>query len=76
MEKFNGWKNYETWLCNLWLQESMHDLQYYNAGELHDEFAEHIDELSDYTTYNKFFKDILFNALERIDFQEIIDNAK
>jgi len=19
---YNGWKNYETWLCNLWMQES------------------------------------------------------
>lgn len=77
MEKYNGWANYETWAVNLWLtNEIMMDLSEMDKVELEDEILYHLDQIPDASAFSKMFKDILYQTLNKVDYQEIIDNAK
>lgn len=83
MEKYNGWKNYETWLFNLhygdYLYESYQDLKKYNPNLNLDsvQFVENfidslfIDELPSST--HRFFLNIIRTAIDRIDVEEIAE---
>lgn len=80
-DKYNGWSNRETWLCNLWrtnaqgyeyeereLLEAYGKDAYDISKELENEYEEYLAELG---IDNGLFSDLLSTALGRIDFYEI-----
>lgn len=85
-EKYNGWKNYETWLANLWLtndQEVMEELQanandmdLYDLAEGTKEWlTEQMNDIKD-TIGNNLFSDLMSAAFSEIDFYEIAKALK
>lgn len=77
MEKYNGWKNYETWLFALhygdYLQEEYLDLKELdpdlNAVEFLNDF---IEELIQYEAPS-FLSDIIRTALESLDVERLAE---
>lgn len=75
MEKrYNGWKNYETWLFNLhygdYLYEEYQEQKELDAVEFVENFIESvlIDDL------HGFFSDVIKASLERVDVEEIAES--
>lgn len=80
MEKYNGWKNYETWLFNLhygdYLYEEYRDLKEFNPDIDAVEFVENfIDSLFDElpSSTPRVFLDIIRAYIERVDVEEIAE---
>lgn len=84
-ESYNGWTNYETWNCNLWLSQDAaiyHMIQAFiennrNDEDLADELADWLSDLVDTMKpelKTSMFSDLLTNALNQIDFYEIAEN--
>ena len=72
-ETYNGWKNYETWLLNLWITNEEGTLSYVkeslkNGQELQDILLEIITQ-----TQNKegMLQDIINAYLSRVSFEDI-----
>jgi hypothetical protein len=71
-ETYNGWKNKETWLANVWLEE-------YFQQELQDGndiTAPHIEAtidnmLADTANQWGLFSDLLLAAIGQIDYREL-----
>ena len=80
MERYNGWSNYETWLCALWMDndpgssEHWHRLArgYKDARSLADsmraEFEENMPDI-----YG-FWQDLIIGALREVDWREIAEH--
>ena len=76
--RYNGWKNKETWLVNLWLGDSLQcdqedgiEVTYYYIEELVEELAREF-----YESGNGFMVDLLNCAIGEIDFYEIAEYYK
>ena len=83
MEKrYNGWKNYETWLFNLnygdYLYEEYHDIKELDpeldAVQFVENFIESIliDDLPE--NMPSFFSDAINAFIERVDVEEIAES--
>lgn len=81
MERYNGWKNYETWLFSLYygdyLQEEYQDLKEsdpdLNAVEFVENFIDSIliDDLPSSTP--RLFLDIIRTFIDSVDVEEIAE---
>ena len=83
---YNGWKNYETWLVALWIDNDQSTYSY--ARELRDQFKENeysrydlshalkdwIEEDNPLMDNADLFTDLLQSALDEVDWYEIADN--
>ncbi|MEZ9888129.1 hypothetical protein AB4345_05330 [Vibrio breoganii] len=78
-ETYNGYSNYPTWACMLWLTNEPHTHQYltdiarkhdsHRAAELIRQFVEHdVPELP-----TSLYSDLLNVAVDSIDFYEIVE---
>ena len=85
---YNGWTNYETWLCNLWLdglefEDFIHDL----SDDLEDKDAvldwcadyleQLVEDLIEDATPNGvsgFITDLINSAFREIDFRDIAEH--
>ena len=88
-QKYNGWTNHATWLCNLWFSdftnlfvdhiETLSD-DHDSKDELLDTLAqwidEHVDEYVESTIdeENGFITDLVNSALNDIDFRDIAEH--
>lgn len=78
---YNGWKNYETWIVNLWLNDDRGTYEYcmelaeqaerdvYTLGKLLEEF---VDENNPLTT--GMYADLLGGALSEVNYYEIAEH--
>jgi hypothetical protein len=81
-EGYNGWKNYETWLVGLWLDNDerlYHESQRiarrakdrYEAGQ---EFKAWIEDMSPLADSADLFTDLINAALSEVDWYEVADH--
>lgn len=78
---YNGWKNYETWLVNLWLtSEECYYGQLREIVKNFDTIHEQADELEQYIRFvvdtvdlPGLRLDLLGAALSRVDWLEIVE---
>ena len=82
--KFNGWTNYETWNCKLWMDNDQGESEYWaeRAKEV-DDVADLARELEDYydERAGEWMKDqcsffaVIFNAaLKEVNWHEIAEH--
>lgn len=72
---YNGWKNKETWLVNLWLGDCL-DADAESGAEIDADYIEQmVDEMAsalmESPDANGFLTDLLNCALGEIDYREI-----
>lgn len=86
-ERYNGWKNYETWLCMLWLNESGETESFaHYAQDLLDNGREVSDivecvagdialsfaeRAEEHLSGIGFLTDLINSALREVDYREI-----
>ena len=79
----NGWKNYETWACALWLdndQDSYNEARRVSRQPLHDwQAAEDLkawveDMMPDLGA--SMWSDLLRGAFEKIDWHEVVEHYR
>lgn len=80
-ETYNGWKNYETWNCKLWMDndEFTQSTIYSQASDLStEEFAEWIQEFHEMQMpeVEGWARDLLMSAIENVDWYEIAEAIK
>jgi hypothetical protein len=72
---YNGWKNKETWLVNLWLGDYFASLQEdgekITADLIESVVEESLGDLSDKSVETGFLRDLLNCALGEIDYREL-----
>ena len=82
-EKYNGWTNYETWLCGLWyneyfsstIREMDEDSTIMSKYELANWCKDTVDEIENMEADRNGLAADLFNAaMQRIDWQELADH--
>ena len=83
MTKYNGWNNYETWLCNMWFDnfDFTEDLEMFERCETNDDvndvIAEYIESTVDeyVELYNRegFLLDVIQSTLNEVDYHEIAE---
>jgi hypothetical protein len=82
MEKYNGWKNRETWLVNMYLGETLEalretleaeELQNMSASDLKDWAVEIL--APNFETMSFFEKDAVTTVLDEVDWGEILEAA-
>jgi hypothetical protein len=75
MSDYNGWKNRETWLVNLWLGDDEYLKEQVNSLELGDAvklIEHHVDEIVEHYNVSGFVGDLMSGAVARIDFYDIV----
>ena len=86
--KYNGWTNYETWLCNMWFDnfEFTDVLDMFEGcedkGDINNVIADYIKNyVEDYVEYSLapsdthgFVHDMLNSAISEIDFRDIAEH--
>jgi hypothetical protein len=70
MSGYNGWKNKETWLVNLWLGDYFTDLQEEGHPITEDYIREMVEEFTE-DKLEGFLADMLNCALGEIDYREL-----
>jgi hypothetical protein len=86
-ERYNGWKNYVTWVVNLWLEDEESSYNYWSeqAATVKKEYKEDVQEytLADMLKDDfeleaehvlneaSVYSDILRGAISEVDFREI-----
>lgn len=80
----NGWKNYETWLVNLWLdndelhQETLNEYAEENGGGINDlaeRIKDYVDEVNEEILETPSMgADLVKSALEEVDWFEIAEH--
>ena len=76
--RYNGWKNKETWLVNLWIGDSL-TMDQEDGIEITPCYIEElVEELAEgfYESGNGFMVDLLNCAIGEIDFREIAEYYK
>ena len=86
MSKYNGWKNYETWLFGLWYNDTLneHYLELFREGELLEPvtgdmvqgFVESLMEDCEQLPESGFAADMVNAALREVDWQELADHVE
>ena len=74
MSGYNGWKNKETWLVNLWLGDYFTDLQEEGQEISEDYIREMVEEMASAAGedgMNGLITDLLNCALGEIDYREL-----
>lgn len=83
---YNGYTNYETWVCNLWIDndEELQEMFYSEAIclresdtaiiELADIIKEHFEDGDPLAEVASFYGDLLTAAFEKINYMEIARN--
>lgn len=83
---YNGWKNYETWLVALWInndqgtQETAHNMAKEYRGNEHTNYdlshalKEWIEEMNPLNEGADLFTDLLNAALSEVDWYEIAES--
>jgi hypothetical protein len=78
MTGYNGWKNKETWLVNLWLGDTFVDMQEeghrITADLIESMVQEFVGDIDGKTVENGFLVDMLNCALGEIDYRELAAN--
>ena len=78
MTGYNGWKNKETWLVNLWLGDTFADMQEeghrITADLIESMVQEFIGDIDGKSVENGFLIDMLNCALGEIDYRELAAN--
>lgn len=78
MTGYNGWKNKETWLVNLWLGDTFVDMQEeghrITADLIESMVQEFIGDIDGKSVENGFLIDMLNCALGEIDYRELAAN--
>ena len=87
--KYNGWNNYETWLCNMWFDSSFDftdDLEMFESCESNDDVLDIIENYIQSTIEefvecsfspgdaHGFINDMLNSAMSEIDYREIAEH--
>ena len=85
MSKYNGWKNYETWLCGLWYNDTLneHYLELFREGELLEPVTGEMVKdqalymiATDHIPESGFAADMVNAALREVDWQELADHVE
>ncbi len=83
IQTYNGWSNRETWLVNLWLGNDMRSYEFLQtickknsetwekAEELEMSFQDQLEDMYDEPC---LWSDVLGTALDRVDWQAIIES--
>ena len=88
MTKYNGWNNYETWLCNMWFDnfDFTDDLEMFESCESNDDVLDTIENyieslITDFVecsitdgAMHGFIQDMLNSAMSEIDYREIAEH--
>ena len=88
IQKYNGWTNYETWLCNMWFNNfyftdmmDMFDNCEDNCDVLdiiENYIKEHVEEYVEYSLphggIHGFMHDMLNAAISEIDWRDIAEH--
>ena len=82
MEQYNGWKNYETWLVNLWIDndggseywtERADEVR--DVSDLADEMENYYQELaSEVIPSHGMFNDLFNSALREVSWHDIAEH--
>jgi len=71
-DTYNGWRNRETWLVNLWIDNEPYLYERANECRSASELEEMIDELIENEQFSPgLFNDLISTALCRADWHEI-----
>jgi len=70
---YNGWKNKETWLVNVWFGDHLTELESEGSFISADTIRDLVDEMVQPVEINGFLSDILNCSLGEIDYMEIAD---
>ena len=86
MSGYNGWKNWETWVTNLWHGDSITEyyLEIFREGNLTnpveaDDVKEYIESFifdCGNVPENGFVTDLVNGAMGEVDWQEIADHVE
>ena len=86
---YNGWTNYETWLCNLWLDGLEFDDYIQDLSDDHESKDSVLDWVADYLEEyvqeiidcslnpgdtHGFIADLINSAFQEIDFRDIAEH--
>jgi len=85
MSRYNGWTNYETWNCKLWMDNDEGSYHYFqemaqhqaangaNAYDLGKEIEQYFEQLAEEWMPDQasFFADIFNGALHEVNWYEI-----
>ena len=84
MSTYEGWRNYETWLVKLWLDNEpytyfeMQELARFHEGEaytLSEEIRESVQEqMAEYLPQAGMVMDLALSALSEVDWMEIAES--
>jgi len=84
MSEYNGWKNYETWLVNVWFSDSYNEyfLEQFRDGELlepvtWDMVRSYVEDWVDETTPEcGFVSDLVNGAMREVDWRELASHVE
>jgi len=85
MSEYNGWKNYETWLVNLWFSDSYNEyyLEQFRDGDLvetvtADDVRAYVEDWidNDINTENGFIADLVNGAMREVDWRELASHVE
>lgn len=82
MEQYNGWKNYETWLVNLWIDNDGAAEHWRERAEEVRDVSDLADEIQEYYTeqaeqvipYQGMFNDLFNSALREVSWYDIAEH--
>ena len=71
MSEYNGWSSYPTWAVNLWLTNEYPGIP---EGATAEALAESVQAIVDSIELPGMLTDLLWYALEEVNWQEIADD--
>lgn len=78
-DRYNGWANWETWVCNLWLGEMFYEHQkearHDDAADLAQCLEEATWDVIGCTHGNQFLAEIVGGFMRTVDFRELAKHA-